>query len=267
MSYAPPDVLAARLPDRSSPLPLWAQVCEDLRRRIDARAFDAGFPGELSLTEEYEVSRHTIREALRVLRGEGLLSSARGRATTVQPPRYRQSMGTLYSLFTTLSSHGVEQKSAVMRLARTTNSIIAAYLDIPADAGLIVLERLRLADGEPLAHDTSWMPARFAEPLLARDFTSTGLYAELSQACNVAIDAGHERVSAALPPRHVAELLTIASADPVFRIERRATASGQAAEWRETFIRGDRFSLETSWTPTHTVLTPAAEFTRGERER
>ena len=53
------------LPDRSNPLPLWAQVCGDLRRRIEFGEFAAGFPGELSLTEEYEVSRHTIREALR----------------------------------------------------------------------------------------------------------------------------------------------------------------------------------------------------------
>lgn len=259
------DARTARLPDRSSPLPLWAQVCDDLRRRIATEAFEAGFPGELTLTEEYEVSRHTIREALRVLRGEGVLRSSRGRATTVQPPGYRQSLGTLYSLFTTLSSQNVEQRSTVLRLARTTNSVVAAYLDLPAGAGLVVLERLRLADGEPLAHDTSWLPACTAEPLLARDFSRTGLYAELREACDTDIDAGQERVSAVLPPRHIAELLTVSPANPVFRIERRASAGGRAAEWRETFIRGDRFSLETTWTPTQTVLTSSADVTGREQ--
>ena len=72
------------LPDRSSPLPLWAQVSADIRRRVAEGAFEEGFPGEIALTEQYEVSRHTVREALRVLRDEGLLRSERGRGTTIE---------------------------------------------------------------------------------------------------------------------------------------------------------------------------------------
>src|SRR2546430_2153684 len=54
----------ARRLDRGSPLPLWAQLRADLRRRLDAGAFDDEFPGELALVEEYGVSRHTVRSAL-----------------------------------------------------------------------------------------------------------------------------------------------------------------------------------------------------------
>lgn len=73
------------------------QLLTDLRRRLELGAFDDGFPGELALVEEYQVSRHTVREALRVLREEGVLVAARGRAprlvgpapdrTTSRPPR------------------------------------------------------------------------------------------------------------------------------------------------------------------------------------
>src|SRR6056297_2120399 len=76
------------LPDRSSPLPLWAQVSADIRRRVAEGAFGEGFPGEIALTEQYEVCRHTIREALRVLRDEGLLRSERGRGTTIEEGSY-----------------------------------------------------------------------------------------------------------------------------------------------------------------------------------
>ncbi|MGH3591649.1 MAG: GntR family transcriptional regulator, partial [Pseudonocardiaceae bacterium] len=51
--------------DRSSPLPLWAQMQEDLRRRLTTGAFAERFPTELELVEQYAVSRHTVREALR----------------------------------------------------------------------------------------------------------------------------------------------------------------------------------------------------------
>src|SRR5499427_4290699 len=63
-----PAATAARRLDRRSPLPLWAQLRADLRRRLDAGAFDEEFPGELALVEEYGVSRHTVRSALRDLR-------------------------------------------------------------------------------------------------------------------------------------------------------------------------------------------------------
>src|SRR5215813_1406000 len=58
-----PAVTAARLLDRRSPLPLWAQLRADLRRRLDAGAFDEEFPGELALVADYGVSRHTVRSA------------------------------------------------------------------------------------------------------------------------------------------------------------------------------------------------------------
>ncbi len=241
--------------DRSSPMPLWAQTCEDLRNRISAGEFTGSFPGEMALTEEYEVSRHTIREALRVLRDEGLISSHRGRPTTVSSPRYQQSLGTLYSLFDTMSSQGVDQFNRVLRLGRTVNASVSEHLGVPANTELIVLERLRCVDHEPLAHDISWLPAEFAAPLLDRDFTSTGLYAELDRTCGVTIDSGHERITTLLAPRHIAQQLQISQQEPVFLLERRALAQGRPAEWRETHVRGDHFSLETEWSPTTSNVT------------
>ncbi|MQA17767.1 MAG: GntR family transcriptional regulator, partial [Pseudonocardiaceae bacterium] len=55
---------AARL-DRSSPLPLWAQLHQDLEQRLAAGSFEVRFPSEHELIEEYQVSRHTVRDALR----------------------------------------------------------------------------------------------------------------------------------------------------------------------------------------------------------
>lgn len=251
--------MPAVLLDRRSPMPLWAQVCDDLRRRIGAEEFASAFPGELALTEEYEVSRYTVREALRVLRDEGLVTSHRGRPSRVEARRYRQSLGALYSLFDSMTEQGVRQTNDVLRLAPTHNATVAAHLDQADDADLIVLERLRLANGEALAHDVTWMPASIAAPLLDIDFTATGLYAELQRTCNVRVDAGRERITTTLAPRHIAQLLSISSSDPVFLFERQATAQSRPVIWRETHIRGDHFSLETEWTSSSTTLTASTE--------
>lgn len=248
------------LPDRSDPMPLWAQVCADLRRRIDSGEFATGFPGELSLTEEYEVSRHTVREALRVLRGEGVLRSQRGRPTVVEPTVYRQSLGTLSSLFDSVAAQGATPRSDVLRLATTVNASVCADLALPESTELVVIERLRYADDQPIAHDISWMPADIARPLLGRDLSRAALYAEL-QALGVAIDGGSERVTAARAPRHIAELLDLAADAPVLYLERRATSDRRAIEWRETHVRADRFSLEAEWSATGSTLTAAVEGT------
>lgn len=66
--------------ERTGDRPLWAQLQDDLLRRIRAHEFDASFPGELALTEEYEVSRHAVRRALGQLRADGVVVAERGRS-------------------------------------------------------------------------------------------------------------------------------------------------------------------------------------------
>ena len=249
----------AVLPDRSSPLPLWAQVSGDIRRRVADGEFTEGFPGEIALTEQYAVSRHTVREALRVLRDEGLLKSERGRGTTIDDGSYSQNLGTLYSLFRTIEDQGVPQRSEVRRLATTVNPSVAANLQIAPSADLVVLERVRFAGGEPLAIDTAWLPKDVAAPLLDADFTSGGLYDALATTCGVRPNAGHEQVAAQTAPSHIAELLKLPEHVAVLYIERTAMANERPIEWRETYIRGDRFSFEAEWRPGVSTITPTTE--------
>lgn len=244
----------ARLPDRRSPLPLWSQVSEDLRRRIDSGEFGDHFPGELALTEEYEVSRHTIREALRVLRSEGLVHSERGRASTVEARSFTQDIGSLYSLFNTLEEQGASHRNDVRRQMITRNPTVAATIGVPSTSDLVVIERLRFAHGVPLALDSAWMPADIAHPLLTSDLTTTGLYFHLERECGITVDSGQETITAMVPPAHVAELLEIPAQSAVHYIERIAFADDSPVEWRETYIRGDRFRLEVEWSRTTSTL-------------
>ena len=256
-SAAVADKPGARLPNRDLPTPLWSQVSDDLRRRISAGEFPEAFPGEIALTEQYEVSRHTIREALRVLRGEGLVRSERGRVSTVESAGYTQNLGSLYSLFRSLEEQGVAQRSEILRQGRTVNPTVSAALGLPPDSELVVIERVRIADNSPLAVDTAWLPLTYAQSLLNADLRTTGLYAVLANSANIVVDSGQERVTAMVPPAHIAKLLGMGSAGAVHYIERIAYADDIPMEWRETYIRGDRFSLEVEWSRTSSTLTSA----------
>ena len=65
------------------------------------------------------MSRHTVREALRRLREDGVLEPARGRGTRIHLPEIEQPVGALYSLFRVVESHGLEQRSVVRAVSYT----------------------------------------------------------------------------------------------------------------------------------------------------
>ncbi|MGQ0718227.1 MAG: GntR family transcriptional regulator [Pseudonocardiales bacterium] len=233
-----------RAVDRASALPLWAQVHIDLQRRLDAGEFTDVFPGELALVAEYAVSRHTVREALRRLRSEGIVTSERGRSPRVTAPAaIEQPLGVLYSLFASVEAAGQIQRSVVRALDVRADGIAAARLGLEKSTPLLYLERLRLAGEAPLAVDRVWLPASLAEPLLEADFTHTALYDELARRCGVRLSRGHEHLRAVVPTAAERALLGIGAGIAAFAIDRLACTGGRRAEWRLTLVRGDRFTV------------------------
>lgn len=230
-------------------MPLWAQVLDDLRRRLDAGEFAEEFPTDIELMGHYEVSRHTAREAVRRLQDEGIVSRERGRGTFVRSPSIEQGTGALYSLFRSLEARGIEQRSEVLDLSEVIDGEVAARFDLPTDTSFVRLERVRFADDVPLAHDVLWIPSSIGEPLLRTDFTHTALYDELQQACGVRPLSGTEHITTELPPKAERDLLRIGAKQPVFRIRRRSYDGDQMIEWRETLVRGDRYTFVASWSP------------------
>ncbi|MFV0523882.1 MAG: GntR family transcriptional regulator [Acidimicrobiales bacterium] len=243
-------------------MPLWAQVLDDLRRRLDAGELVDEFPTDIELTSYYGVSRHTAREAVRRLQDEGVVSRERGRGTFVRAPSIEQATGAIYSLFREIEAQGIEQRSEVLDLSEQADAGIAKRFDVDPDTPFIRLERLRLAGGAVLAHDTSWMPAEVARPLLGVDFSRTALYDELQNRCGVRLTGGTERVGTELPSKDERDLLGLGSRQPVFRIFRWACESDWMVEFRETVVRGDRYAFVANWSSSgsyETMLTGNTE--------
>jgi GntR family transcriptional regulator len=233
--------------DRDSPVPLWAQLYQDLVRRLSSGAFRTGFPGEHELVETYGVSRHTVREALRRLREDGTINSSRGRPTTVSSRRIEQPLGSLYSLFQEVEARGMVQASTVLLQQQERNPEAAAALGVPEDTDLFHLERLRLADGDPLAHDEVWLPWDIAGTLVEADFTRSGLYDELAVRCGIQVTGGRERIRAVSPTPGQRELLHIPRGVACLSIQRTGTSRTGPVECRQTVIRGDRFDMIAQW--------------------
>ncbi|MFI2205152.1 GntR family transcriptional regulator [Streptomyces sp. NPDC020192] len=224
--------------------PLWRHVRDDLRTRLEQGEFTDSFPGENELTARYGVSRHTVREALRELREAGLVTAAKGRRPRpVGEAVIEQPVGALYSLFASVEAAGLEQRSIVRTLDIRADAHVAVRLGLEESTPLLYLERIRLADGEPLAHDKVWLPASDARALLDADFGHTALYDELADRCGLRLVGGEERIKAVVPTAAEQRLLDLPEGVAAFSVERLGRTHGRPVEWRTTLVRGDRFSV------------------------
>ncbi len=227
--------------DRDNPMPLWAQLQSALKARLDAGEFDDRFPTDAELVGEYEVSRHTVREAIRHLNKSGILRRERGRGTVINRSEFEQPLGALYSLFRSIEASGATPRSQVLDLREDLDPVVAGQLGLDPATPLIFLERIRCADDEPLALDRAWLPMDIAEKLLFSNFENTALYDELEKKCGTRPDAGWERITPVLPTPGERKTLMMRRGEAALSLERLGTANGIPIEWRTTLIRGDRY--------------------------
>jgi GntR family transcriptional regulator len=232
--------------DSASP-PLWQQVLTDLERRIVAGDISGRFPTDKELTEQYGVSRHTVREAVRRLRARGLVERHRGRGSFINDPQLAQPLGGIYSLFRAVEERGLEQRSEVLALDTRRDPDAATRLGLPPRSELVRLDRLRYADDQPLALDSVWLPADVGRPLLDVDFTRTALYDELRDRVGVAITAVDETLEPVVPDDELRELLELDDDEALFRVRRLGRSGDRPIECRLTLIRGRRFVYTSSW--------------------
>jgi GntR family transcriptional regulator len=146
-------------------------------------------------------------------------------------------------LFSAVEAAGKVQRSVVRTLDVRADGVVAARLGLEESTPLVHLERLRLADSEPLAVDRVWLPERLAAPLLDVDFGRIALYTVYASRCGVHVTGGSERVRAVVPGPGERELLAIPDGVAAFAIDRLGCAGDRPVEWRQTLVRADRFSV------------------------
>src|SRR5579864_9174162 len=154
--------------ERSNPLPLYYQLKEVLKQQIISGhlAPHTAIPSEPELVTQYRVSRATVRQALSELVHEGLLYRQHGKGTFVCEPRIQQPISELTS-FTEEMRHlgkrpgGIVLVSELVRGSQT----IRERLRLADAEQAIRLERLRSANGTPIAHQTTFLPYPRAETI------------------------------------------------------------------------------------------------------
>jgi GntR family transcriptional regulator len=163
--------------DRTSPVPLYFQVAQQLERAIADGRLTPGsrVPNELDLAQQLALSRPTTRRAMEYLVDKGLVVRQRGVGTRVVSPTVRRTLN-LSSLFDDLDASGQRPNTSVL-----SNEVVEADAEVAAalavDPGTPVTEvvRLRSALDQPIARMTNYLPLGRVSVTTA-ELEQTGLY-------------------------------------------------------------------------------------------
>jgi len=234
--------------NKQYPLPMYYQLKELLRERIAAGEWAPGemIPSERELSEQYGISRMTARQALTELTTEGLLHRVQGKGTFVAEPKIQQELTRLTGFTEDMRTRGLQPGGRVLRLALVTAPALALQaLQITPDRQVVLLERLRLAEGEPIALETCYLHFNNVQELLQEDFENKSLYNLLREKYGITPTRARQQVEADLCSHREQELLNIKEGAPVLR-NRRVTFDqwGRAFEYTESAYRADRYVFQ-----------------------
>jgi GntR family transcriptional regulator len=232
---------------RDTAVPLYHQVKTALLRDIESGCWRPGerLPTEDELIVRFQVSKITVRHALRDLTQLGYIRREQGRGTFVQGPPLDQGPRELKSFTSEMRSHGFRATSRVLEQGVVAAPPdIASRLDVAEGESLFRLHRLRLADGEPMGLQTAYIPIRLAPGIDEVSFADASLYEVLASRYSLYAAGAREYHQAAGVTEDAAPLLRVPVGSPALAAERLTSlADGRPLELVHSIMRGDRYKI------------------------
>jgi len=229
---------------RKHPLPLYYQLMQELRQRIEGGTWKPGdlIPSERELSETYGISRMTVRQALTELVNDGLLRRDQGRGTFVAKAKIRKQLSRLTSFTEDMRARGRQPRAQVLRAEMVpARPKVANMLQIDVEQQVALVERLRSADDEPVGIECSHLSFKGCEAILREDLSGS-LYRLLGELFGLAPTRAQEEIEAGPCGSREAQILGIQHNEPVLVIRRRTLDQDQHPfEYVESVYRGDNY--------------------------
>ncbi|WP_431803739.1 phosphonate metabolism transcriptional regulator PhnF [Halobacillus andaensis] len=232
--------------DKKSPLPMYYQIEEDLKQRITNQEFKTSdmIPSERELSETFEVSRMTVRQAITNLVNEGVLYRVKGKGTFVAEEKIEQPLQGLTSFTEDMKTRGMEASSKLLTFEKMSAPLdITRKLQLNEGAEVYKIQRVRFADQKPMAVETNFLSAAMF-PELDEQTVLGSLYNYIEKTQKQPIGKAHQMIEATIADENQAELLDIPVDSAILSIERHSTlADGTPFEVVRSSYRADRYKF------------------------
>ncbi|WP_353096984.1 GntR family transcriptional regulator [Tissierella praeacuta] len=201
---------------------LYIQLYNKFKENIENNIWLEGIqlPSEYELMEEYNVSRDTIRKSLQKLAQEGYVHRQAGKGTFVNNPKSRYKLTSLESFSEQMIYMGLVPSSKILNLSlETPNGKVKDYLEIIDDEKVYRVERLRLANNEPMCYEISYVSERLCPDLDKLVYSDTSLYKIYEEHYNLKLDYGNLYLEAEGCPKEYSHHLKIKKDSPMLKMK------------------------------------------------
>lgn len=227
--------------------PAYLRIHEELRARILAGHYehDGPLPSQRALSAEFGVTVMTVRQAIELLKDEGLLLTRPGTGTFAVPRRFAYSIGPLRSLAQEMAAQGLSMRTRVLTFRRVAAPArAAAQLGLPSGAPVYLLERVRSIDGSVAVYQRSHLPLELGRSARRHDLSTRSLYEVFAEELGVAVTRASERMYPIVLHGPKAALLEQPPGSPAILSERLSRdLEDRAVLFDQAFIPGSRLVI------------------------
>jgi GntR family transcriptional regulator len=205
----------------------------------------SSLPSESELAEMFGVSRMTARHGLEILRLSGRIERRQGVGSFVASPALHREESVLYSFSEEMRKLGYVPGSVVVSQGLVIEPSQAIVMGLDPKQPLIKIDRVRHANGDPIAREIAYLPSRFRQ-LLQQDLSTGSLHTSLKE-LGVTLARAAGFVTARLATPRECELLD-QSPPAALLIESRRVMDeqGEIVESTETAYLGSQWAIDTS---------------------
>ncbi len=233
--------------DSKSPIPLYFQLKSYIEDQIDTGVWEAGtqIPSELELSELFQISRTTIRQAIGELVNERKLERVQGRGTFVSEISIDKQIERVSGFSQDMRTRGLTPTSDILNFEMVNApEKIARALNINEADFAILLKRLRKGNNRRIALEVVYLPYEKFKDLLDVEIGNDSLYEILAKKFGIWPKCSQQIIESIKCPAEEADLLGIESGAPVFLFHTTAFDQyDQPMEYTEGYYRGDRYIL------------------------
>lgn len=193
--------------DKDNAIPLYLQVCSFLRNEILKGTYVDKLPSEHELMDFFQVSRATIRRAIRKLIEEGVLETRQGLGTFVSIKSIEEWLGHLSTYFDIVNEMGMKPNIKLLH-----KGIIKASQDVLSIFGTAEIYetiRLRLANDMPVVLEKQYYTLEIGQKLSKYDLNNISTYDILENELGITLWEAKQTISAVIPTAEERRLLKL----------------------------------------------------------
>jgi GntR family transcriptional regulator len=230
---------------RENAITLYQQISDELRRDIAAGRFEptGRLPSEAEIGLRFDVSRVTVRLALGKLDKDGLIDRRKGKGTFVTGKQVRHELNVLRSFHETLLRQGLNATMRVTGFRVVVTPVGLRTLFGASRRECLLLQRLHLIDGEPIALGRSYLPAELSG-LTRDDIQRRSTYSVIAAFAGTPIVQAKMELGAQIAGKDLAKALHAKAGAALLTMERTSYfRDGRCADYSTFFVKPERYKF------------------------